>query len=78
MGYSQIPAAANNGVQLRYTLTSSGTLTIAGASTSNPITATVVCVGGGAGGGGAIGGRDGGGGGGVSSIASKSTFLMGL
>ena len=50
MGYSQVPAAATNGVQLRYTLTSSGTLTIPGASSASPITATVVCVGGGAGG----------------------------
>jgi hypothetical protein len=50
MGLTQNPTAATNGVQLRYTLTSSGTLTIPGASTAAPITATVVCIGGGAGG----------------------------
>jgi hypothetical protein len=50
MGLTLNPPAAVNKAQLRYTLTSSGTLTIPGVSAANPITATVVCVGGGAGG----------------------------
>ena len=50
MGLTLNPPAATNSVRLRYTLTSSGTLSIPGVSSANPITATIVCVGGGAGG----------------------------
>jgi len=49
MGFNTIPAPASGTVQLRNTLTSSGTFTLG--SISNPQTIWVVCVGGGAGGG---------------------------